>query len=289
MNVLITGGTGFIGSHLARFLHKKGEKVTLFDIEPDLGLVDDIKCELGLVKGDLAFLPDVKSTVSSSKAQIIYHLGAFLSAKAEDRPMGGFRTNLVGTFNVLEAARLFDVEMVIFPSSIAAFGEGVSNPVPNEAYQRPTTMYGVAKVAGELLGEYYYTRFGVDFRCLRLPSVVGLGRGPGGASAYSSLMIEKPARGESCKVYVGQNSRMPVLYIKDVLRAFLGLQEARETDLERRVYNIGGISPTAGEIAESVRRYVKGARLEFHPDKRMQEIVDSWPEALDETRAREEW
>ncbi|MEE9192082.1 MAG: NAD-dependent epimerase/dehydratase family protein [Candidatus Aerophobetes bacterium] len=289
MNVLITGGTGFIGSHLARFLHKKGENVTLFDIEPDLGLVDDIKCELGLVKGDLACLSDLLSAVKNNKVEIIYHTGALLSAKAEKYPVAGFRTNLIGTFNVLEAARLFDVEMVIFPSSIAAFGEGVSNPVPNEAYQRPTTMYGVAKVAGEILGEYYHRRFEVNFRCLRLPSVVGPGRGSGGVSAYSTLMIEKPARGESYQVYVGQNSRMPILYIKDALRAFSGLQKADEAKLKRRVYNIGGISPTAGQIAESVRRHVKGARLEFNPDRGMQEIVDSWPEALDETRAREEW
>ena len=116
---------------------------------------------------------------------------------AERYPVSAFRTNLVGTFNVLEAVRLFGVGMVIFASSIATFGEGVSDPVSNEATQKPMTMYGVTKVASERLGEYYCGRFGVNFRALRLPSIVGVGRGPGGASAYSTLMIEKPARGES--------------------------------------------------------------------------------------------
>ena len=289
MKVLITGGTGFIGSHLARFLHQKGEKVILFDIEANLSLIEDIKDKVNVVRGDLACLSDVLSAAKNHNAELIYHTGALLSARAERYPVAAFRANLVGTFNVLEAARLFEVGMVMFASSIATFGEGVSNLVPNEAPQRPMTMYGVTKVASERLGEYYYKRFEVDFRALRLPSVVGPGRGLGGASAYSTLMIEKPARGESYRVYVSQDSKMPILYIKDALRAFMGLQEADETKLRRRVYNIGGISPTAGEIAKSVRIYVENSGLKFSPDKTMQEIVDGWPEALDETRAREEW
>jgi len=289
MNILITGGTGFIGSHLARFLHQKGEKITLFDIEPNLSLIEDIKGKVNVARGDLACLSDVLSVTKNNSVELIYHVGALLSAKAEEYPIAAFRTNLVGTFNVLEAARLFEVKTVMFASSIATFGEGVSDPVSNEAPQKPTTMYGVTKVASERLGEYYYKRCGVDFRALRLPSVVGPGRGPGGASAYSTLMIEKPAREESYQVYVSENSKIPILYIKDALRAFMGLQTADEANLRRRVYNIGGISPTAGQIAGSVRRYIKNARLEFSPDKEMQKIVDSWPEVLDETRAREEW
>lgn len=289
MNVLITGGTGFIGSQLASFLLEKGDEVTLFDIEPNLSLIEDIKDKVKVVRGDLACLSDVLSAIKNHDAELIYHTGALLSARAERYPVRAFRTNLVGTFNVLEAARLFEVKTVMFASSIATFGEGVSDPVSNEATQKPMTMYGVTKVASERLGEYYCGRFGVNFRALRLPSIVGVGRGPGGASAYSTLMIEKPARGESYQVYVNQNSKIPMLYIKDALRAFVGLQEADEANLKRRVYNIGGISPTAGQIATSVRKHIKNVNLEFCPDKSMQEIVDSWPEVLDETRAREEW
>lgn len=289
MKILITGGTGFIGSHLARFLHQKREKIVLFDVNPRLSLVEDIKSEVNVVRGDLSCLSDVLSAVKNNKVEIIYHTGALVSATAEEYPITAFRTNLVGTFNVLEAAHLFDVKMVIFMSTIAAFGEGVSDPVPNEAAQRPTTIYGITKVAGERLGEYYHRRFKVNFRALRFPSIVGAGRGLGGASSYSSLMIEKPARGESYQVYVGQDSQIPILYVKDALRALICLQKADEAKLKRRVYNIGGISPTAKQIAESVKRYIKNARLEFSPDKKMQEIVDSWPKSLDETRAREEW
>ncbi len=137
------------------------------------------------------------SAIKNHDAELIYHTGALLSAQAERYPVSAFRTNLVGTFNVLEAVRLFGVGMVIFASSIATFGEGVSDPVSNKATQKPMTMYGVTKVVSERLGEYYCGRFGVNFRALRLPSIVGVERGPGGASAYSTLMIEKPARGES--------------------------------------------------------------------------------------------
>jgi len=289
MNVLITGGTGFIGSYLARFLHKSGEKITLFDIMPNLSLLENIKGDINVVRGDLACLSDLLSVVKKDKVEIIYHSGALLSASAEEYPIAAFRANLLGTFNVLEAARLFEVKMVIFASTIAVFGEGVSDPVPNETVQKPTTMYGVTKVASERLGEYYHRKFGVNFRALRFPSIVGPGRGSGGVTTYSTLMIEKPARGESYQVYVGPDSRIPILYLKDALRAFVYLQKADESKLKRRVYNIAGISPTAGEIAESVRKYTGDNKLRFEPDEKMQEIVDSLPNALDETKAKEEW
>lgn len=289
MNILITGGTGFIGTHFARYLCAKDEKVVLFDVNTNYRVHEATKGNLIVSKGDLTCLSDVLSVVKNNQIDVIFHIGAFLSAKAEKYPIAAFRVNLLGTFNVLEAARLFDTKMVIFLSSIAAFGEQVPDPVPNEAIQMPTTMYGVTKVASERLGEYYHRRFGVNFRALRFPSVVGPGRGAEGASAYSTLMIEKPARGESYNIYVNSNTRIPILYIKDALRALEKLQQADEATLKRRVYNVAGISPTAGQIAAAVKKCIKDARLEFSPDKKMQEIVDSWPKALDDARAREEW
>lgn len=158
MNVLITGGTGFIGSQLARFLLEKGDKVTLFDIEPNLGLIGNIKDKVNVVRGDLGCLSDVLSAAKNHNAELIYHTGALLSARSEKYPVSAFRANLVGTFNVLEVARLLEVGTVMFASSIATFGEGVSKPVPNEAPQKPMTMYGVTTVASERLGEYYCRR-----------------------------------------------------------------------------------------------------------------------------------
>jgi len=285
LDILITGGTGFIGSYLANVLRDAGNNVTLFDIVPRRELLHNPE-EFEIIRGDLAELSHVFEAVKEK--DVIYHTGALLSASAEEAPVTAYRVNLGGTFNVLEAARLFNVEAVIFTSTAATYGAGLET-VTDDTLQRPTTMYGVCKVASERLGEYYHRKFDVNFRGVRFPSIVGAGRGLGGASAYSTLMIEYPASGKPYTVYVKETTRMPILYIHDAVQALIQLYKAKEDGLKRRVYNIAGLTPTTGEIAELVRKYVPDAQLSFKPDKEMVEIVESWPRILNETCAREEW
>jgi len=289
MAKLITGGLGFIGVYLARALLKKGEDVVLFDVMTKSPLIHDIKDKVKIVQGDLASWAEVMEVVKEYKIDGIYHTGALLSASAEEKPITAYRVNAGGTFNILEAARLFNVERVIYLSTIATYGLGIPETVNEDTIQMPISMYGVTKVFSERLGEYYYRKFGVDFRAVRLPSVIGPGRGSGGASAYSTLMISEPALKRPYQVFVEEDVIMPLLYIKDCVDCLILLYEADNSKLKRRVYCIAGFSPTAKEIFDEVKRILPGADIQFKPDRELTEIVRSWPKYLDETRAREEW
>jgi threonine 3-dehydrogenase len=289
MAKLITGGFGFIGAYLARALLHKGEEVVLFDVVTQNPLVNDIRNRVKVVRGDLSSWAEVLHVVKDHKVDGIYHTGALLSASAEEKPITAYNVNAGGTFNVLEAARLLNVKRVIYLSTIASYGLGIPETVNEDTIQMPISMYGVTKVFSERLGEYYYRIFGVDFRGVRLPAVIGPGRGGGGASAYSTLMISEPALGRPYEVFVEQDVRMPLLYITDAVDCLIRLYEAKNSRLKRRVYCIAGFSPTAIEIYNAVKKVLPRADIRFKPDKEMTEIVRSWPQFLDETRATKEW
>ena len=289
MAKMITGGLGFIGSHLARKLVGMGEITILFDVIPKSKLIDDIKEKVTVVRGDLGNWAEVLDAVKKYKVDCIYHLGALLSAAAEENPLTAYKVNSNGMFHVLEAARLFGVEKVMFLSSIASYGLRIPERVSDDEVQLPTTLYGVTKVFNERLGEYYHQKFSINFRGVRFPSVIGPGRGAGGASAYSSLMIQKPAAGIPYDVFVDQVAKIPLLYIKDAVQSLIALEEVAEANLKRRVYNIEGFSPAALELANTVRKYVPEARIEFNPDPEMVKIVRGWPRELDDSCAREDW
>lgn len=288
MSKLITGGLGFIGVYLAHALLQKGEEVVLFDIMSSSPLIKDIKDKVKIVQGDLSSWAEVMEVVKKNKIDGIYHTGALLSASAEEKPITAYNVNAGGTFNILEAARLFNVKRVVYTSTIASYGLGL-NTVDEDTIQMPISMYGVTKVFSERLGEYYHRKFGVDFRAVRLPSVIGPGRGGGGASAYSTLMISEPALKKPYKVYVEEDVIMPLLYIKDGVDCLIRLYEADNAKLKRRVYCIAGFSPTAKEIYAAVKKALPNADIQFKPDRELTEIVRSWPKYLEETKALEEW
>lgn len=287
MSTLITGGYGFLGLNLATQLVERGERVVLFDIQPKS--LPPSLLDVESVQGDLASFSQVLDVVKRFKVDTIYHCGALLSQAAEESPLKAYEVNTLGTWYVLEAARLFEVENVIFTSTIAAFGSHIEDPTPNVSPQLPTTLYGVSKVSSERLGEYYHSKFGLNFRGVRFPSVIGPGRGEGGASAYSSLMIERAVCGESYTVFVEPSCVIPLLYSKDAVNALITLKEAEESNLRHRMYNVHGFSPTAGEIAKELERLLKETGLSFLPQPSMVEIVESWPVALDDSEARKDW
>jgi len=286
---LITGGTGFIGSHLARELHKRGEKVILFDVKEDCPIIKDIRDDISLIKGDLGSWPEVLHAVEGNKVDTIFHTGSLLSASAEENPIAGHKVNANGTFTILEAARLFNVKKVIYTSTIASYGIDLPEFVDEYTIQRPRTMYGVTKVFSELLGEYYNVKFGIIFRALRLPSVIGPGRGEGGLSAYSTLMISEPALGRPYSVPVKEDTVMAIQYIKDAVQALIMLRDAKAENLKRNTYNMAGFLPKAIDIVNSVKNYVPDAEITFAPDEGTVKIVDSWARTIHETRAQEEW
>jgi len=320
--ILITGGTGFIGSNLAmRLLHADHHtRVVLFDRNPDMSrltgfksdvpgvedLYTPVKDRITFVQGDLTLLPHVLALFDNHKPDSVFHLGALLSAGAEANPTMGFQVDLLGTWHVLEAARLYCQHAgkppirVLFPSTIASFGDFIApgQLVPNEAVQMPTTMYGVAKVAVERLGEYYnrpHPADGerwVDFRAVRFPSVIGASRGPGGTTVYSTLIIQQPALGQSYEAYVGSDTPLDIIYVADAVAALIGLHNADNAALKRRVYNIAGIraggkAPTAGEIADAVRKAKPDAVITFKSTP-LEKTVRSFG-VLDDAAAHNDW
>ncbi|MES2069307.1 MAG: NAD-dependent epimerase/dehydratase family protein [Pseudomonadota bacterium] len=306
--ILVTGGGGFIGSYLVQALTVAGHKVVVFDINPERIRLEGfsnyetkIKPNLSFVEGDLTCLPTVLEVFDRYRPTTVFHLGALLSAGAEARPQLGYQTDLGGTQNVLEAARLFGGDgkeriKVLFPSTIASFGthlpgekDGVKPLVPNEFIQMPTTVYGVAKVSAERLGEYYNRKGWLDFRAVRFPSVIGAGRGPGGTTVYSTLMAELPAHGENYSAYVYENTRVAILYVRDAVSALLGLWKANEENfgkslltpdqiksesdaakaeriLANRVYNIQGIVDKTSSAPQPPKAIDIYAALKDAPD-----------------------
>jgi threonine 3-dehydrogenase len=286
MRALVTGGSGFVGRALGAELAAQGASVTLADIRAD-GPPPPFAATV--CRADLSSWAETMRVVKQARPDVIFHTAALLSADAEDVPLAAYQANTSGTFHVLEGAVLFDVPQVVFLSSIASYGPGVADVVDEGVAQRPITMYGITKVVGELLGEYYTRRFGVDVRAARYPSIIGPGRGGGGASAYSSAMIEAPARGRAYEIPVPPETVMPLLYVDDAVRSLIDLAAAPASQLSRRTYGIGGFSPTALEIADAVRTNVPSARVEFAPDPETTAIVQSWPRVLSGASAAADW
>ncbi len=286
MKTLVTGGAGQVGSRLIPYLRELGNEVVVFDLAaPPTTLSDGVRW----VQGDIIDAQAVDTVVEEAGPEVIFHLAAILSAKGEQSPHTTYRVNLEGTRNMLEAARSNGVRQVMYASTIAVFGPGLPEPVPNEVSLRPTTMYGVTKVAGEMLGEYYQHRWGLEFRGVRFPGLVSAGIPGGGTTDYALWMYIDAVRHGRYECFVEASSRLPMMYLDDGLRALVELSRASAERLTRCIYNICAISPSAGDLAAAVRKRVPGAEITFVPDPVRQEILNSWPHEVDDSAARSEW
>ena len=167
MTSLVTGGNGFIGQALVRELLERGEEVVVFDAQDRAEQLDSLDKKVMFVQGDLAELSDVSSVVKQYRPQTIFHLGAMISLAAEAAPQRAFWVNLGGTFNLLEAVRLFDVETLVYASTVAVYGEGVESPVADDAPQLPSSVYGATKVASERWAEQHHRLYGTNVRGIR--------------------------------------------------------------------------------------------------------------------------
>lgn len=297
MTVLITGGTGFLGSHLARELDKAGERVVLFDANPNYRNIEDIQEGVKVAKGNLANWPEVLDAVKKYDVSGIYHLGSLLSMPSEDNHWSSFQVNVCGTMHVLEAARLFGVGKIIFSSSLATYSLGLTKVVDDDSLQRPTLMYGCGKLYCEHLGRFYRSKYGLDFRSFRSPTLVGPGVSTPGITQFASLMIESAAYGRPYKCYVTPDSKSAgFMYYKDAVRALIMLYRAPQDQIQTVNYNVsalpGGI--TAGDIESSIRKTIPAFSLTYEPDKQTVDYLhkkyrDGTMSVIDDSRARQEW
>jgi threonine 3-dehydrogenase len=289
MNVLITGGTGSLGSRLAIPLVQRGNHVVVFDIrsEPHFDSAEFRK--VAVVVGDLADRQRVLGVVREHKIEAIFHFGAVLSSSAEENPYEAWRANMDGMVNVLDAARFGGAEQVVFSSTIATYGAHLPEQSTEDAPQWPVSLYGVTKVAGERLGVYYHHQFGLDFRAIRLPAVIAARGSGGGASAYVSAAFEESVFKGGYEFYVNPTTRAPMVYIADAVRGFLDLHDAPAKNLTRRVYNITGISPSAEELAQAIRVHLPKVQFTYRPEPLKCAIVESWPHRIDDSAARKDW
>lgn len=293
MAVLITGGTGFIGVEVARILLKKGEKrPVVFDINPSTKRLDEISDQVKLVRGDLGNFSHVLDVVQRANPSVIYHLGGMLSVPSDADPAAALRANALGTFHVLEAAKLFNVSQVLFSSTIGTYGLDIQEEVINDyTLQRPQLFYGATKVFGEHMGLFYKRKYGLDFRAIRYPSIVGPGVKTPGVAQFTSWVIEVCARGEPFTITLKPETRVPVIYFKDAAQAIVRLGEAPLENIKTVNYIVAGVSPiaSAGELADIVRAKVPGAEISFDPNLEVQVILDKFLLPLDDSNAQQEW
>ncbi len=292
MKALITGGTGFLGTELARVLLAKGDEVIVFDVDPNPGKLSDIKDSVTVASGNLANASELYNIVKASRPDCILHLASMLSVPSNQNPWASFQVNVVGTVNVLEAARLFDVPQVIFTSTVATYGIGTGPEVDDYTLQRPTTMYGTGKLYCECLGRFYRTRFGLDFRTVRFPSVLGPGAKVKHVAQYYAWMIEYPALGNPFECFVAPETKGPGMYFKDAIHALDLVSRAPREQIETVNYNVAGIVPTpsAAQIEQAVKKVIPDAVITYNPEQPIMEYYKTMRiEVFDDTPARQEW
>ncbi len=234
---------------------------------------------------------DLQDLIKKHHITQIYHLAAVLSAKGEANPLQAWSLNMQTLLNVLEAARICSLKKVFVPSSIAVFGESAPHQsTPQQTYLDPTTVYGISKVATENWCQYYHARYQVDVRSLRYPGVIGYQSMPGGGTTdYAVEMYHKAIAGENYTCYLQANTRLPMIYMEDALRATIELMEAPAEQISIRTsYNLAGISFTSAELFQKIKAFFPEFRCDFVPDFR-QAIADSWPESIDDTSAQKDW
>ncbi len=290
-NILIIGATGQIGSELTMLLRKnyQGNVVAgyITGAEPKGELKESGPSALV----DITDPQQIADAVERFNIDTIYNLAAILSAVAEKKPQLAWKIGLGGLYNTLEVAR--EKHCAVFtPSSIGSFGGGTpKDKTPQDTIQRPKTMYGVTKVAGELLSDYYFTRFGVDTRSVRFPGLISYVTPPGGGTTdYAVDIYYAAAKKEKFVCPIAQNTYMDMMYMPDALRAAIEIMEANPDKLiHRNSFNIASMSFEPETIYRKIKEYRPDFEMGYQVDPLRQAIADSWPNSLDDTCAREEW
>ena len=289
--ILVLGSGGQIGSELTMRLREVygGANVVATDIK--LPLRDEIMQSGPVEQCDATKGEEIDAIVKKYKIDTIYNLVAILSATAEKNPMLGWNIGMGALLNCLEVSK--ENNCAIFtPSSIGAFGASTPlNGTPQDTIQRPNTIYGVTKVAGELLGDYYYARFGVDARSVRYPGLISNVTLPGGGTTdYAVEIYYAAVKGETFYCPLNQNTQLDMMYMPDALDAAINIMEADPTKLiHRNSFNVTAMHFNPEEIYKEIQKHIPAFKMEYKLDEVRPKIADSWPNWMDDTCAREEW
>jgi nucleoside-diphosphate-sugar epimerase len=290
-NILVTGSVGQIGSELTLELRKRyGNKNVVAGINRTLPTGE--LAESGpYEKVDTTNIDELKAVVRKYKIDTIYHLAAVLSAVGEKNPGLAWSIGVNGLYNVLEVARESGCA-VFFPSSIGAFGPTTPlDNTPQDTIQRPTSMYGVTKVTGELLCDYYFLRFGVDTRGVRYPGIISNVTLPGGGTTdYAVEIYYEAVRHGKFTCPLGMGTFLDMMYMPDAIDAAINLMEADPAKLiHRNAFNVTAMSFDPEIIAAEIRKHIPGFVMTYDVDPMKQKIANSWPNSMDDTAARKEW
>src|SRR4051812_8435147 len=288
--VLITGSLGQIGSELTTKMREiyGSENIIATDIRKTTSdVVTSGPFEILDVTDQTALFTIAKK----HKVDTIIHLAALLSATAEQKPLLAWNLNMGGLVNALEVARELQCQFFT-PSSIGAFGPTTPKDwTPQDTIQRPTTMYGVNKVAGELLCDYYHHKFGVDTRGLRFPGLISYVTPPGGGTTdYAVEIFYEAIRHGRYTCFLSPDTRLDMMYMPDALDALVAVMEVDPGRLQHRnAFNVTAMSFPPEELAASIRQHLPGFVIDYRIDPVRQAIADSWPNSLDDSAARREW
>ena len=288
---MITGAMGQIGSELIPALRKKFGNKNVIAVghrtKPDEAFKNAGPFEIADAQDKEA----LRKIIEKYNINTIYHLVGILSAVGEAKPDLAWNVNMVGLKNILDLSVEYKIDRLFWPSSIAAFGPTTPlENTPQRTILEPTTMYGVTKVAGELLCQYYFTKYGLDVRSLRYPGIISWKTPPGGGTTdYAVAIYYEALEKQSYECFVNENTILPMMYMDDAVRATIEIMEAKTEKITiRTAYNLTALSFSAKELADNVKKYINNFECTFKPDER-QKIANSWPSTIDDSVAKNDW
>ncbi|RDY60085.1 NAD-dependent epimerase/dehydratase family protein [Flagellimonas nanhaiensis] len=288
--ILILGACGQIGTELTVELRKKhgSDNVVASDIrEGSESLVNSGPFELL----DATNYEAIEDVVMHYEIDEVYLMAAMLSATAEKFPMRAWNLNMGSLFNVLNLAKERKISKIFWPSSIAVFGPNTpKESTPQNTVMEPSTVYGISKQSGERWCEYYFRKFGVDVRSVRYPGLISWKTMPGGGTTdYAVEIYHEAIKKQSYECFLSEDTKLPMMYMDDAIRATISLMESPLDSVKvRSSYNLGSMSFTPAEVAQSIKEHIPDFEISYAPDFR-QEIANSWPSSIDDSSARNEW
>ncbi|MFH1237084.1 MAG: NAD-dependent epimerase/dehydratase family protein [Candidatus Aenigmatarchaeota archaeon] len=289
--ILVTGATGQIGMSLVPELRRKHGNANVIAIGhrkmPDEAFINAGPFEIA----DATNKEAISEIISKYGIDTVYHLVSLLSATGEKNPDLAWSVNMGGLKIMLDLAREHNIKRIFWPSSIAAFGPTTPrDATPQATVLEPNTMYGVTKVAGELMCNYYYKKYGVDVRSLRYPGIISNNALPGGGTTdYAVEIFYEALKHQKYKCYLRDDSTLPMMYMPDAIKATIDLMEADPANVRIRTsYNLAAVSFSPKEIASEIKKHIRSFECTYEPDFR-QAIADSWPKSIDDSHARKDW